>query len=355
MNDELHAPLNTLRKIPGLEIKYTEAAAGWMWGDALIEIHSQVGSCRYVAEAKRGVTTTTLSAVLAQLERFRQHPKLPPLLLAPYLTPAVTERLLNERIEFADGAGNTFLDSPAAYVLVLGNKPERRPSTTGFTATDLELIYALLVAPNLRRASYRDINAATKVSLGKISSAVNQLEEAGHIYHTKSGALMLRDPAQLLKRWEFGYLEQLRPKLKPSTWRLGKNVTLEEIFLHVDNLRDVLIGGEYAASKITHYLKPVTLTLHVPRGKIKETAVKLRLPPSKDAADVTLLERFTPQEENFRDGHALDHFQGTNWNLVHPILVRAELLAQDDPRLRKTADRLLNDLILPELTDNASA
>ena len=116
---------------------------------------------------KRDISTTTLPAIANRLRRASRHFDRAPLLLAPYLTPGVTEQLVDKGIEFADRAGNVFLAGPAAYVLVLGKKPERRPgpgSSSDLTATGLKLVYALLVAPisggprietSARRPAYR--------------------------------------------------------------------------------------------------------------------------------------------------------------------------------------------------------
>lgn len=345
MNAERQASLDVLKALPGLEV--TSEYSGRE--RTLITVGSHAGRCTYAAYARRGVTTTTLPAVLAELERDRPSVNQPPLLLSPYLTPAVTQALLAERIEFADGAGNVFLDSPAAYVLVLGNKPDRTPRPNGLTAADLKLIYALLSRPALRRATQRELGAAAGVSLGKVSATLRQLEAAGHLYRVKSGALHLYEPAQLLGRWEFGYLEQLRPELAPSGLRLGKQATLESTLTQAAKLPGVLVGGEVAADAFTRYLKPAALTLHVPPGRAKAVAVGLRLPPADRDADVTLLERFVPPA-GLEDPRSLDRFQGENpRNLAHPILVRAELLAHGDGRLREVADRLLDDIILPDL------
>lgn len=347
MNPDFQAPFDTLEALPGLDITLVE---GRNRVDAFVKVRSQSGSCDYVAHVKHGVTTTTLPAILAKIERARRQTKQPPLLLSNYLTPAVTEKLLAEQIEFVDSAGNIYLDSPATYVLVLDKKPVHKPRSSGFTATDLELIYALLSKPKLGKATYRELSAETGVSLGKISATLNQLERTNYLYRAKSGALLLHDPVQLLERWEYGYLEQLRPKLTPSKWRLGKNATLKDLLTQATLIPDVLIGGEVAADELTHHLKAITLTLHVPRGKAKSIATQLRLPPANRDTDVIILERFTPQEK-FEEPQALDRYQGKNYlNLAHPILVRAELLALNDSRLRQVADRLLDTVILPELT-----
>ena len=343
MSYEFQASLDVLDTLPGLTVALEE-------NGVLVKLASRSGTCTYITDTRRGVTTSTLPAVMGQLERVRQQAKEPPLLLSPYLTPAVTEKLLAERIEFVDGAGNIFLDSPAAYVLVLGRKPGREPKTTGLTATDLKLLYALLSRPALRNTTYRDLSAKTGVSLGKVSEALVKLKAAEHIYEGKSGALFLRDSEKLLERWEFGYLEQLRPKLIPSYWRLSKPLAREHVLADAMTRPGVLVGGEVAADELTHYLKPTALTLHVPKGQIKAVAVQLRLLPAKDEPEITLLERFVPPAQ-FEEPYALDQFQSeSRWNLADPILVRAELLAHGDSRLREVAGRILDDVILPNLT-----
>ena len=256
MSYEFQASLDVLDALPGLTVTLEE-------NGALVKLASRSGTCTYITDTRRGVTTSTLPAVIERLERVRQQAKRPSLLLSPYLTPAVTAKLLAERIEFVDGVGNIFLDSPAAYVLVLGYKPGREPRATSLTATDLKLLYALLSRPALRNTTYRDLSMKTGVSLGKVSEVLVKLKAAEHIYEGKSGALFLRDSEKLLERWEFGYLEQLRPKLIPSYWRLGKPIARERVLADAMTRPGVLLGGEAAADELTHYLKPAALTFHV--------------------------------------------------------------------------------------------
>ncbi len=128
-----------------------------------------------------------------------------------------------------------------------------------------------------------------------ISITTNLLKRFFYRNEGGSRRLFFCDPTQLLERWEFGYLEQLRPKLSPSGWRLGKDATLEGVLARAATIPGVLVGGEVADQDLTRYLKPATLTLHVPRGKVKATAAHLRLPPARGDADVTTLERFVPQ------------------------------------------------------------
>lgn len=337
--------LATLRNLPGLETRVdVEPHQASLRPDARIEIGSDRGTSHYIAEAKPSVTTTTLPAVLAQLRRTSAAFNLPPLLVAPYLTPAVTERLLEERIEFVDGAGNVFIDGPAGYVLILGRGSTSKRDTGGFTEKDLHLIFAFLARPSLRTAPYREIQRCTGVSLGQISKTVASLEAAHHVFRSSDRTLVFRDPRRLLERWEIGYLETLRPKLLLWTGRLGPNATVQDIG---DQLRSGgvhMVGGEYAAAELTRYLRPETLTIHMLDENVQQVVADLRIPRTDQNANAFLLRRFAPPLDVAPEsGHGA---------LAHPILVRAELLALDNDRLQKVADRILDDIIVQELEGN---
>lgn len=357
MDSELQSALEALLELPGVDVQAKEDPdSHHRCGDAWISITSAAGVTHYVAEFKRGVTTTTLPQVISQLKACRRETNRPPLLLAPYFTPGVTARLVEERIEFADAAGNVYIDGSAAYILVLGQKRRSAPTDSGFTATDLRLIFALLARPELRDATYRDLNSRTGVSLGTISATVHKLESLGHVSRAKSGALLLRDPESLLDRWEFGYLEQLRPSLHPMGWRMGPSTRLSEVRELTRQLHGILVGGEHAADAITKNLTPGTLTLHVPKDQSKIVASKLHLARGHETPNVVTLERFVPRADE-NGGVAIDTHPDpdpTSRQLAHPILVRAELLALDNPRSHNIADQLLADAILPSLrNDNA--
>lgn len=356
MASDLDATLDVLRSATGLDVTVSkrEVARGSTRADALAAVTSPVGTTDYVVEVRRTVTTSTLPAITNQLERLAQAFGRAPLLLAPHLTPGVTERLVARGFEFADRSGNAYLSSPAAYVLVLGRRAgpdsDRQPAT-GLTATALILVYALLADRRMWKASFRDLREATGVSLGKISATVKQLGEAGYVSTTASRGRHVLEPLDLLDRWDFGYLEQLRPSLKPSRWALRAGDQLGDVTVRLADRPDVLVGGEAAAATLTHYLEPTTVALHVPPGATNEVAARLRLRPDPHDGPVTILERFVPvRDRDAAAPQALDETPDPEQHLAHPILVRAELLTHDDPRLRKTAGRLLDELIRPELT-----
>jgi hypothetical protein len=111
------------------------------------------------------------------------------------------------------------------------------------------------------------------------------------------------------------------------------------------------VSRRLAADALTGHLKPATLTLHVAPGQAQVVAADLRLARTSGAPDVTLLDRFVSRNRD-ADERPLDEPQrGSKDRLVNPLLIRGELLALDDDRLREITERLLDQIILPEMHD----
>lgn len=343
--------LETLTRLPGITAHYqaTENLSSAGRPDAIVTIHTRAGTDRYVAETKPHVTSQSLSSLLSHMDQLQAAHGARTMLLTTYAAPAVADTLAEHGVAYADTAGNAHLNGPAAYALVRGQRPERTSSRSGLTPTDLGLVFALLCRTDLLRTPLRNLAEATGTSLGKVSTTLKTLSGLGFL-DIRGRQRRLIDPDRLLRRWEDGYLEVVRPRLHPSTWRLPPSTTLDDVRRRALELPDVLIGGEFAADAFTNSLKAGTLTLHTAPGSTKRVAVDLRLRPQGSAEpEVFLVERFLP---GLDQAHATPRTDGTE-ALAHPILARAELLALGSDRLREIADRLREDLILHRLHDAA--
>lgn len=342
--------LETLANLPGLTVdcEMSPARPGEAQPDAIVTIHTAAGTDRYAAETKTQVTSQSVSSVLSHLTHLGTADGTRAMLLTTYATPAVADALAARGIAYADTVGNAHLNGPAAYALIRGHRAKRTSARSGLTATDLDLVFALLSRPNLLEAPLRRIAEATGISLGKVSTTLQTLEDLRFV-QTRKKRRHLRDPERLLRRWEVGYLEVVRPRLQPSPWRLPPGATLDDVRHRALELSDVLIGGEFAADAFTNSLKAGTLTVHTASGTTKRVAVDLRLRPQGSAEpEIFLVERFLPGLD--RAG-VTPRTDGTE-ALAHPILARAELLALGGDRLREIADRLRDEVILPRLRDD---
>lgn len=337
--------LVALSRVPGLAIDHHPAHDG----AGVISIRTAAGTDRYVIETRRRITSSVVPALLSHLEQLRAVCEEPPPLLSDYVPPTAAAQLEQHGIAYVDAAGNVHLDGPAAYVHIQGQRPRRRTHLKGLTATDLTLVFAILSRPSLVRNTMRVIAATTGVSLGKVSATLKTLDGLD-LVRTGARTRRVHDPERLLQRWEIGYLETVRPRLNPTTWRLPSGTSLDEVHERARTLPDALVSGEYAAAAMTRHLKPSSLSLHLAPTETKRAAVELRLRPSDTRApDVIIIDRFLP---------ALDHADeataaASPTPIAHPILAGAELLALGSDRLRQVADRLRDQLILPRLRNGA--
>lgn len=122
----------------------------------------------------------------------------------------------------------------------------------------------------------------------------------------------------------------------PGAW--GPSEVLASATVHAG----VQVGGEHAAAILTRHLKPATLTLHVLPGEGGALAARLKLARTSDHATVFFLDRFDTSSAGISHRRAA---KTNGENLAHPILVRAELLALDDDRLREVAERLRKSIL----------
>lgn len=257
----------------------------------------------------------------------------------PQVTADRADKLRQDGIQFIDTAGNGYLNQPPLYLFIKGNKTQnviKAPVTPrAFKQTGLRVLYALLCNPGLENEPYRTIADKTKVALGMVNWVVRDLQELGFLLETGKGRnrqLRLLQKEQLLKRWVTAYAEQLRPKLVLGRYQ-GAEGWWQQAVLNPD---EALWGGEVAAAKLTDYLKPQMFTIYVDRDN--PTAVLLPNRLKKDPqGEVELVARFWQPETIL-----------PNRDMVHPLLVYADLMATGNQRNIETA-RMIYDQHLVQL------
>jgi hypothetical protein len=120
-------------------------------------------------------------------------------------------QLIAEKVEFIDTAGNMYLNSSAAYILMRGNRLPRAETTAklAFTPAGLQLLYSLLQNPNTLNAKYRELAEFAGISLGAVSIAIQNLHNSGHLQKSRAGSYQIVSYPKLLSFWEMGYAEKL--------------------------------------------------------------------------------------------------------------------------------------------------
>jgi len=259
----------------------------------------------------------------------------PLILVTKYVNPLMAEELKQERIEFIDTAGNTFINQQPIYIFIKGNKP---PEITGnypikktFGPTGLKIIYALLCNPGLENKPFREIAAKANVALGTVGWVKRDLKELGFLADMGERGYKLLQKDKLLQRWITAYTENLRPKQILGRYKGEHFGWWQNKELHNLNAK---WGGEVAAAKLTKYLQPEIITIYTKAEYLNMLLLECKL--RKDpVGEVEILDQFWNYD--------------VNWNyrdLVHPILIYADLIATGNQRKIETAKRIYEEHII---------
>ncbi|MBN2686997.1 MAG: hypothetical protein JXR85_02365 [Deltaproteobacteria bacterium] len=282
---------------------------------------------KYCAEVKANFTKTQMLLYLVHRDTL----PCPLLLVARYVNKDMAEELKRNELEFVDTAGNMYINRPPVYIFVKGNRPVeatgRGPLKRAFRAAGLKMIYDFLCNPGLENKPYREIAADAGVALGTVNRVMKELGELGFLLNMGKKGLKMIEKEILLQRWVTAYPEQLRPKQLLGRYR-GEQGWWQQKKLDPQKAQ---WGGEVAAARLTDYLNPEMVTLYTVPHELDQFLLENKL--KKDTTgNVEILERFwQPRQDQ---------------ELVHPILVYADLVATGNQRNLETAKIIYEQYIL---------
>lgn len=346
--DTLGAALAALEREVGLRLKVEEEEA-WVEEqrvDALLTIPGVPGN--FAAEVKRWAAHTNLDALIYQILRLPV-PKDHCMLVADYVNPDMAERLKREGIQFFDTMGNAYINAPPVYVYVKGQGRALAATiprgNRAFEPKGLKVIFAFLCNPQLVNAPYRTIADQAGVALGTVGWVVTGLKDAGLLIDKgRQKGRQLTNYQKLLDRWVEEYPLKLKPKQLMGTF-IAEDPGWWE---HLDVTQyGALLGGEPAAAKLTAYLKPQNATLYIrdifdvqlfAKGRFRKAGDRTEGGPTVDV--------YLQFWINGDWHHAFNHLSGKlPQNIVHPVLIYADLIASGDGRNREAADIILGEYL----------
>ncbi len=258
----------------------------------------------------------------------------PLLLIAKYVNPHLADQLKQDGIEFIDTAGNAFINNQTLYIFIKGNRPPdilgQAPLERAFNPAGLRMIFAFLCNPGFEKKTYREIVAAADVALGTVNWIMKELKKMGFLMDMGKRGYKLIQKENLLHRWAIAYPERLRPKQMLGRYR-GDTGWWQQKTL--DPLK-AQWGGEVAAARLTQYLKPELITIYTTPQELNQLLLENRLKRDR-SGDVDILARFWKPVEMWEYN-----------DLVHPILVYADLLATGNQRNIETAKMIYEQHII---------
>ncbi len=319
----------TIEPTPGIDTTPADGVLRIGKGDARLD---------FVVETRRAVTSATLGAILAQLGNLAAAQRRPTLLLTDYITPQVADKLHAQAQQFADAAGNAYLEGPGLLIYVTGRKPQdarAAPKTDQtLTTNGLKILFALICDPALAAAPQRQIALAAGVALGAVPGVFADLQALGHLLVAGKNR-RLNVTKRLLDEWAFTYARRLRPKTLNVVFATPNFAQWREWKL---DPKEAQWGGEPAANLLVGHLVPGVLTIYAVKPPPR-LIVEQRMHP------IARVPQADPYVEFRVPFWGKTLHTDTRPDTVPPALVYADLLATGDARCIETAKMVYDDCL----------
>jgi hypothetical protein len=328
----IYDSMKAIRGIPQAKIEFMLKKIGGPFAGTF-RLSGPWGERYYYIKVVPKLTPALTDLVIHQIKTSPAPLNAKPLLVSHYISPRLTAKLKEKGIEYADCAGNLYLNQMPLYIEICGQKHTPKAPTADrlFRAAGLKLIYQLLRSPQGVNATYRTLAEDADIALGAIGSLFKELEKRSNLVRDDKGKRCLCAAEELLQRWQLGYLEALRPKLflERCSFSGGNSIDqLPEQLKAFHQGKQVLIGGELGAQLMSGGFNAESAVLYLAPELQLKTMLQLHL-VSDPNGPVTLLQTFGRQ----------CHWSGMQpqgLTLADPLLIFAELgnLATDNVAAR---------------------
>ncbi len=344
LNDEqiIHDSVKAIRTIPDANIEFMLQKVGGPFAGTF-RLSGPWGDKYYYLKVIPKLTPTITDLVVHQIKTSPAPQNSSPLLMSHYISPQMAARLKQKGIEYADCAGNLYLNQMPLYIEIGGQKhPKKAPGSDRiFRTAGLKLIYLLLRNQQAINATYRTLADDAGIALGAIGDLFAELEKRGNLSTGSDGKKHLIAVEELLQRWQLGYLETLRPKLILQRCQMspGYNVNqVPEMLQQLATGKQIIIGGELGAAMLTTKFQPQSAVLYLDPEQQLKAMLQLHLIPDPEGK-ITLLQPFG------RQCH-WNGWQPEGLTLADPLLTFAELYGSTTDQV---ADKLYHQYLLPRI------
>jgi hypothetical protein len=299
--------------------------------DAIITTAENAPQAQWGAITKKWATHAPVGMLIQQIQTI----PMTGLLVADYINPVMAQKLRENNVQFIDTVGNAYLRQLPIFVWVTGNKhklPQDKNPTQkkAFNAAALKIIYCVLCNEELLNAPYRTIADTAGVALGTVGDALEQLKAQGFVMGKPNAKNWKLDQRKtLLEKWLEIFHDKVQAKHHAGTFitddpQWWKNFDIGEC--------GGLWGGGVAAAKLTGYLKPTVADVYIPKNDMKYLLqrAKLRKPATLG------IEMHMGGVVQINTLPIAQQFP-TEKMTVNPLLIYADLMATDDPRMQETA------------------
>lgn len=263
------------------------------------------------------------------------------LIICRGLTKAISEKMIQNKIQFVDLFGNIYLENKYFLIYSTGKiiPQDKTKLSAGraFSKTGLKTIFQFILDPDLVNKNYRNISEILNVSLGSLKWIFYNLKNENLILSYDRGERILYNKKELMNKWIPAYKEKLRPSLIMGRYRFAKNLDLNTWQNLLDNMEETFWGCEPAIALLDNYLKPEIFTIYTNKPEF-ELIKTLRLIPD-EKGNIEIL-------RTFWNLSYFNYSQAQIDKIVPTFLIYADLINSGISRNLEVAEllRLKNDI-----------
>lgn len=314
--------------------------------DTSIDIACDDATHHFLCKVRPKLDPRAVAAATANLESIRRTTKSAVVLVTEHVNQSLAAKLIDQGVQFIDAVGNAYLDSSGLFVLITvkrrrrEQRQDRRDTRTTWSRGALPVIHRLLNEPEALQMSFRELAAASTVSLGTVHNVMDDLKARGFLRTLRDKPRLL-ERERLVEQWVESYPQYLRERLVRRRLTVPGRKDIAQLAEEVRSTlgeQDWVLSGECAAWLMDGYLPPERMTLYG-NGELDGLASLLEARPAADG-DIEVLQAFWT-------GHTSP---GGDWGLADPILVYADLVYSREPRAREAALRIRDEHLRIEET-----
>jgi hypothetical protein len=300
--------------------------------DGRLTLHVDKDKITFYTEIKKELRAHQIPQIEKNAKDFP-----PYLILAQCIFPKIKEQLRQLNIAYLEANGNIFMNKDRFHYFIDANKPfqlEKEKVNRAFTKTGLKVLFHFLINEKWINLPHREIAEIIQVAHGNFAYIFNGLMENNFLIRLNKRTYRLNNKKELLEKWMVAWKETLQPALKIGRFRFADDINFTHYGeLHLDE-NTTWWGGEPAGDILTHYLRPGELILYTRKNR-NELMKDFRLIPDPNG-DVKIFRAFWKTKEAVRN------------NIVHPVLVYADLMNTGNSRCYETAQMIWDKYLANE-------
>jgi hypothetical protein len=339
--DRLQAFTEQIRALPFVrDLRFSNPKAGLDRGfDAIAVVKTTRNSYHFDVTVKLSyLDHSSVNALIAAAQQHRKERNQEVIVFARYIPRPTGERLVDNRINFVDLAGNMNLSfGQDHHRTILGRREDQKTRLPRrITPAKVQFLFTVAAHPESAAWPVRQLASVAGISKSKAAELSQELM-AANLLEKRSDVFYFRTAEQQKDQLLTGYAQVLRPKLFIKRFRSSDQdpgVLLKRLTsLKLDQLQYSLTGGP-AADLLQHFYRGLEIPVFL-AAEMPALQQQLRLLPDKNGPVVFLRSFGTLTSWKEIDGIPI----------AHPWLIYAELMQSDDPRAHEAAEELRREFL----------